>query len=296
MVTKLVEGNENADEDVSAVKGNKQFGPSATKKSFIRSNKEFPALKLKSNNQKNDQFNKNSNEKKKLQVYTEKITKSSERSNIPLKRGESAIGQTQHSQTKKQDIRVERTQRHKEEEQEWEPQGFHLDFNAFDGTAQESSYHDQKELLEDDDVKFESFPVVERQFTIKSTIDIEDDQEQLEIEHDTSTVEYGPPKEQEIPYQPDESCIVDASNFTPYADIDAYEYIRLSKNNDSFTLYQDPDALEQDMNHPINDETLEFEYDSEGVDQGSDLSNDLDFSSIPYNDYVFDVDHFIQCN
>lgn len=41
---------------------------------------------------------------------------------------------------------------------------------------------------------------------------------------------------------------------------------------------------------------IEFEYDSESLDQGSDLSNDLDFSSIPYSDHTFDVDHFIQCN
>lgn len=69
------------------------------------------------------------------------------------------------------------------------------------------------------------------------------------------------------------------------------------------------------MIHPINDEALgkqnniqndrlastnflmiEFEYDSESLDQDSDLSNDLDFSSIPYSDHTFDVDHFIQCN
>ncbi|KAI8636032.1 hypothetical protein BD408DRAFT_487174 [Parasitella parasitica] len=291
-------GNENAEEDISAVKSNKQFGPSTANKSLTRgssnNDKEFSALKLKSNNQKSEQFSKNSNEKQKLQVFNEKTTKSNERSNIPLKRGESAIGQIQHSQTKKQDIRAVRTYRHKEEEQDWEPQGFNLDFSAFDDTAQESSYDVKKELL-GDDVKIESFPFIERQFTVKSSTDIEDP-EQPEIEHDTSTVEYCPPKEPEIPYQPDESCIVDTKNFTPYADLDAYEYISLSSNHEDFSLYRDPDALKQDMNYPINDEALEFEYDSESIDQESDLSNGLDFSSIPYNDHIFDVDHFIQYN
>jgi hypothetical protein len=118
----------------------------------------------------------------------------------------------------------------------------------------------------------------------------------------------------EIPYKPDESCIIDSSNFTSYADIDAYEYIRLSKVKEEFSLYQDPDVLKQNMVYPINDEALgkqnkqtdrfantnfsmiEFEYDFESLDQDSDLSNDLDFSSIPYSDHTFDIDHFIQCN
>jgi hypothetical protein len=61
--SKRLKGNENAAEEVSTLKGNKQFGPSATNKSFIRNNKDSSsALKLKSNNQKNEQFNKNTNE------------------------------------------------------------------------------------------------------------------------------------------------------------------------------------------------------------------------------------------
>lgn len=41
---------------------------------------------------------------------------------------------------------------------------------------------------------------------------------------------------------------------------------------------------------------IEFDYDSEGADQDSELSNDLDFSNIPFSDHTFDVDQFIQCN
>lgn len=61
--SKRSKGNENAAEEASTLKGNKQFGPSAANKSFIRNNKDSSsALKLKSNNQKNEQFNKNTNE------------------------------------------------------------------------------------------------------------------------------------------------------------------------------------------------------------------------------------------
>lgn len=60
----------------------------------------------------------------------------------------------------------------------------------------------------------------------------------------------------EIPYEPDQSCIIDTSRFTSYADMGAYEYIRLSKHHDEFTLYQDPDVAKQDLVHPINDDAL----------------------------------------
>ncbi|KAF1802789.1 hypothetical protein V8B55DRAFT_1483165 [Mucor lusitanicus] len=298
--SKRSNGNENAAEEITALKGNKQFGPSTANKSFLRSNsKESSALKLKPHNQKSDQFSKNTNEKQKLHIYQDKTTKST--SNIPLKRSESAIGQVQHSQSKKQDIRVERTLRHKEQEQEWTPQGFDLDFGAFDDSVQESSYHVKHQSLENDhDVDVESFPVIERQFNAKATIqaneETQEETAQPDIEHDTSTVEYCPPKEKEIPYEPDQSCIIDTSRFTSYADMGAYEYIRLSKHHDEFTLYQDPDVAKQDLVHPINDDALEFDYDSEGADQDSELSNDLDFSNIPFSDHTFDVDQFIQCN
>ncbi|KAL7315694.1 Signal recognition particle [Mucor circinelloides] len=298
--TKRLNGNENAAEEIASLKGNKQFGPSSANKSFSRSNsKESSALKLKSNNQKSDPFSKNTSEKQKLHIFHDKTTKSNERSTtIPLKRSESAIGQVQQSQSKKQDIRVERTFRHKEQEQEWTPQGLDLDFSAFDDTVQESSYHIKQQSLEnDDDVDVESFPVIERQFNAKATIQVEEEEiAQPEVEHDTSTVEYCPPKEKEIPYEPDQSCIIDTCHFTSYVDMDAYEYTRLTGNHQEFILYQDPDVLKQDMVHPINDDALEFDYDSECADQDSELSNDLDFSNIPFSDHTFDVDQFIQCN
>ncbi|EPB89915.1 hypothetical protein HMPREF1544_03298 [Mucor circinelloides 1006PhL] len=302
--TKRSNGNENAAEEIAALKGNKQFGPSSANKPFIRSNsKESSALKLKSNNQKSEPFSKNTSEKQKLHIFHDKTTKSNERSTtIPLKRSESAIGQVQQSQSKKQDIRVERTFRHKEQEQEWTPQGLDLDFSAFDDTVQESSYHIKQQSLEnDDDVDVESFPVIERQFNAKATIQVDEKEEleeiaQPEIEHDTSTVEYCPLKEKEIPYEPDQSCIIDTCLFTSYADMDAYEYARLTGDHQEFILYQDPDVLKQDMVHPINDDALEFDYDSECADQDSELSNDLDFSNIPFSDHTFDVDQFIQCN
>lgn len=72
-----------------------------------------------------------------------------------------------------------------------------LDFSAFDDTVQESSYHIKQQSLEnDDDVDVESFPVIERQFNAKATIQVEEEEiAQPEVEHDTSTVEYCPPKE-----------------------------------------------------------------------------------------------------
>ncbi|GAN09565.1 hypothetical protein MAM1_0275c09095 [Mucor ambiguus] len=294
--SKRSNGNENAAEDITALKGNKQFGPSTANKSLIRSNsKESSALKLKPHNQKSDQFSKNTKEKQKLHIFQDKTTKST--STIPVKRSELAIGQVQHSQSKKQDTRVERTLRHKEQEQEWTPQGLDLDFSAFDDTVQESSYHVKHQSLENDhDVDVESFPVIERQFNAKATIQSKEETAQPEIEQDTSTVEYCPPKEKEIPYEPDQSCILDTSRFTSYADMDAYEYIRLNNHHQEFVLYQDPDVLKQDMVHPINDDALEFDYDSESADQDSELSNDLDFSNIPFSDYTFDVDQFIQSN
>lgn len=96
--------------------------------------------------------------------------------------------------------------------------------------------------------------------------------------------------------------------------MDAYEYIRLNKHHQEFTLYQDPDVLKQNIVYPINDDALgnltwtlntqhmltryiiEFDSDAEGVDQDSELSDDLDFSNIPFSDHTFDVDQFIQCN
>ncbi|KAL9555298.1 hypothetical protein MBANPS3_002423 [Mucor bainieri] len=303
--SKRSSGNENAAEEIAALKGNKQFGPSATaNKSLIRSNsKESSALKLKPHNQKSDQFSKHTNEKQKLHIFQDETTKPA--STIPLKRNESAIGQVQHSQSKKQDIRVDRTLRHKEQEQEWAPQGLDLDFGAFDDTVQESTYQIKRQSLKNDhDVDVESFPVIERQFSAKATIQAKDKTEeaqeeetaQPDIEHDTSTVEYCPPKEKEIPYEPDQSCIIDTSRFTSHADLDAYEYIRLDKHHYEFILHQDPDALKHDMVQPINDDALEFDYDLESTDPDSELSDDLDFSNIPFSDHTFDVDHFIQSN
>lgn len=60
----------------------------------------------------------------------------------------------------------------------------------------------------------------------------------------------------EIPYEPDQSCIIDTCLFTSYADMDAYEYARLTGDHQEFILYQDPDVLKQDMVHPINDDAL----------------------------------------
>lgn len=48
-----------------------------------------------------------------------------------------------------------------------------------------------------------------------------------------------------MPYEPEPSCVVDVSNFSDYADVSAYEVVRLlSKDMLEFNSLQDHDVLD----------------------------------------------------
>ena len=129
---------------------------------------------------------------------------------------------------------------------EWAPEGLDLDFSAFNSSPYDSYSQTKEAKLDLDD-----YPVLTRRFTvdqkekeeITTTTLIEAVQD---IEHDTTRIEYGPPKEIEIPYLPNESCIVDFNAFNGYADPSAYESTRLyNKDKLEFSVFDDLDALAQ---------------------------------------------------
>jgi hypothetical protein len=60
----------------------------------------------------------------------------------------------------------------------------------------------------------------------------------------------------ELEYKPDESCIVDISNFRGYVDLDSYELVRLFNKDTEFILYEDQDALDQLAIELIDDDAL----------------------------------------
>lgn len=48
-----------------------------------------------------------------------------------------------------------------------------------------------------------------------------------------------------MPYEPEPSCVIDVSNFSDYADVSAYEVVRLlSKDMLEFNSLQDHDVLD----------------------------------------------------
>ncbi|KAI7904974.1 uncharacterized protein BX663DRAFT_501236 [Cokeromyces recurvatus] len=248
--TRRSKRNEN-DVQNSAIlnKGNKEFGPSSAKNLAEHSNRtnENLALKIKSSNQKVS-LNKNINEKSKLK----------ENSNIPLKRSKSTINSIHQPEAKKQNIQgIERTYRHHEEELEWAPAGLDMDFSPFDSKINESSYFAKEHMLQDDyeeDIE-QAFETEEPTNFIKP-IETTVQEIKKEEEEDMSRVEYGPPREEELPYLPDESCIIDVSNFDPYVDLSAYELMRLFNQDLEFTLYEDQDVLDQIAIACIDDDNL----------------------------------------
>jgi hypothetical protein len=61
----------------------------------------------------------------------------------------------------------------------------------------------------------------------------------------------------EIPFVPHESCIVDVSDFSGYADLSGYELVRLfDQDKLEFSLFDDCDALDQLEIQLINDDIL----------------------------------------
>ncbi|RCH92732.1 hypothetical protein CU098_010459, partial [Rhizopus stolonifer] len=263
--------NENDVEDQSRAV-NKSIG---SNKSFLRN--ATPALSLKTNQR--DQH-KITHDKQKLQVFKDV------NNSIPQKR---SIDLNEEAQTKKQHTEpIERTQRHREEEIEWAPAGFDLDFSGFDSTVE--TYEpvlSNLELPEND-------TAIERRFHVEQEPEVE--QEQELPEQDMSTIEYCPPKEKELPYVPDSSCIVKVSAFDGFADINAYELARtFNKDDDTFIVYpDDEDILNQLSVQPIAD--IEFDYDSSDLDPESDTVSDHDFSSIPFQDHTLDIEFYVEAH
>ncbi|KAI8080763.1 uncharacterized protein B0P05DRAFT_72584 [Gilbertella persicaria] len=200
-----------------------------------------------------------------------------------------SIDLNEEAQTKKQHTEpIERTQRHREEEIEWAPAGFDLDFSGFDSTVE--TYEpvlSNLELPEND-------TAIERRFHVEQEPEVE--QEQELPEQDMSTIEYCPPKEKELPYVPDSSCIVKVSAFDGFADINAYELARtFNKDDDTFIVYpDDEDILNQLSVQPIAD--IEFDYDSSDLDPESDTVSDHDFSSIPFQDHTLDIEFYVEAH
>lgn len=60
----------------------------------------------------------------------------------------------------------------------------------------------------------------------------------------------------ELAYEPDESCVVDISNFSSDIDLDCYELLRLFNKETEFILYEDEEALEQLAVELIDDNAL----------------------------------------
>ncbi|KAI9483598.1 MAG: hypothetical protein EXX96DRAFT_558862 [Benjaminiella poitrasii] len=287
--TKRSKINENdVDDSPSLSKGIKEANSSNAKSlsEAINRTSDNLALKLKSNNQKASPT-KNTNEKQK-------------HFNIPLKRSKSATSLLHQPETKKQHIQgVERTHRHHEEELEWSPAGVDLDFSPFSNEIDEASYFAKKPLFQDDIEQVletgESAHLMEtvEDMTEKTLINstAEETLQFTEDEEDLTKVEYGPPKEKELDYLPDETCIIDVSSFDHYVELSAYEFVRY--------LYDEVDIDDFDQEDadllaiaPIDDDSLEFPFE---ISQET-VDTEDDFSCIPFQEHKFDVDHFIQCN
>ncbi|KAI9343808.1 hypothetical protein BD770DRAFT_397876 [Pilaira anomala] len=184
------------------------------------------------------------------------------------------IGLKHYSEPKRQTI--EKTYRRVEQENEWAPEGLDLDFSSFD-----SHVHDRKEMMSD--IMDNELPIPQRAFAATETTN----------KDDTASVEYGPPREIELPYEPEPSCVVDVSNFSDYADVSAYEVVRLlSKDMLEFNSLQDHDVLDALTMQLYQHDEFEFEFES---DSELDMTYQEDLQ-IPFENHLFDVEHFLQCN
>ncbi|KAI9244143.1 hypothetical protein EDC94DRAFT_629861 [Helicostylum pulchrum] len=185
---------------------------------------------------------------------------------VPLKRTESAVGLKHYSESKRPTI--EKTFRRTEQECDWTPEGFDIDLSEFD-----SHVYDKKEIME------EELPIPQRAFI---TIENEDD----------TSVEYGPPKEIELPFEPESSCVVDVTNFTDYADESAYEIVRLlGKDLAEFSSLQDEDVLDALAIQLYQED--EFEFDSDLSELDTPYQTDVE---VPFDNHFLDVEYFLQCN
>ncbi|GAA5816117.1 hypothetical protein MFLAVUS_009640 [Mucor flavus] len=209
-------------------------------------------LKVKANNKSDDLFTGNSQKKM-----------------VPLKRTESAVGLKHYSESKRQTI--EKTFRRTEQESDWTPEGFDIDLSEFDSHSH--VYDNKKEITE------EELHIPQRAWI---TIENEDD----------TAVEYGPPKEIELPFEPESSCLVNVSDFTDYADESAYEIVRLlGKDLAEFSSLHDEDVLDA-LTIQLYQED-EFEFDSDLSELDTPYHTDIE---VPFDNHLLDVEYFLQCN
>ncbi|KAI7879838.1 uncharacterized protein EV154DRAFT_524245 [Mucor mucedo] len=259
----------------------KQFGKSGLNRSFTTNDfnmkQSFASLK-------DDDFSigddSNDGEKKATSV-------------IPLKRSESAVGLKHYLKPKKQNLGpVEKTIRRLEQEEQWTP-AFDMSFDSFEADTTEL-----KDALEDE------LPIMKRAFNMEplAPLDTFTELDESLVKSDNTDltekdVEYGPPREFELPYLPDDDCIIDYSVFSGNADHLSYQFFRhTNKDKDVFEFdsIDDIDAID-----PFSNEVFDhkgFFYDT--TDGEVEMTDDEDTSSgdihAPYHDYLFDVESFLQ--
>ncbi|KAI8995012.1 hypothetical protein BDB01DRAFT_221807 [Pilobolus umbonatus] len=140
---------------------------------------------------------------------------------------------------------------------EWKPLGLDIDFDAFndimeDGyfSVKDPVFSATEELVEPQHYELVSQslePVLKEELISHEEHNTEDD--------DTSSVEYAPPKEKDIPYIPDDEYIIDLSHFSANVDFTPYE-IRSLEDDDKYSLLDDLNELKQMQCRLIDDHSI----------------------------------------
>ncbi|KAG1057066.1 hypothetical protein G6F43_001090 [Rhizopus delemar] len=226
-------------------------------------------------------FKNTNSQEKKLQVFNDKPSNTT----IPAKRTNAEVV----SESKKKYASVERTARRREKdiEADYEPEGLDLDFTVFDDHLDESAYESIQDPYEEEFSTQRLFKQIQAasQTVIHPT--------ETTVPSFPDTVEYGPPREQEQPFVPeDPDTIVDMSVFTDFADLDGYELIHLfhEEEEDDFLHLSYSEDLNQLPLLLIDEDALEFSNESLLLSENELELDETQVDDVynPFIDHTFD--------